>query len=93
MLPSTPEGRACYLGARESRNFGRKATMHRLGGDLDAFAADQRAALASDLELDFVREQADFMAAEGMITPEVQEGLDALFSWATELQARLGGLR
>lgn len=89
MLPETQEGRALYVSSREFRNRMREIDLRRVGGDLDAFARGQREYLISDLDMEFIREQSDFMKSEGQLTSEAQEALDSLFGWAEELKRRL----
>lgn len=82
MLPSSDLGRQAYLELRDQRNRFRELMDRRL--DKVQFAAFVLENLARDLELVELQEQVDFAREEGILSGELDTGLQNLSSWATE---------
>lgn len=93
MLPSSNDGRALFLEAREVHNRWRKWDLERIGGDVDAHAKATREHLARAAEVASFREVAEYANAEGFLTAEQVEALTNALGWLEQLQAQLGGVQ
>lgn len=89
MLPNTKDGKDLFFSMREHHNRWRQWTLEFNVGDADLLKARAVRALALEADMAGLREQVEFMASEGMLTPEQVEAAENCFGWGAALLATI----